>query len=98
MLHFCPFDLTRQNIRVRGGYDSKDEQFFILKGKIPVTADMVRATLKKVLKAINLNEKSFQSHSFRIGRCCDLVKLGFSVTEIQKLGRWRSNAVYKYMR
>ena len=96
-LHFCPFQLLRHYIVMRGDFSDRQEQFFILKGKIPITAEMVRKTLKRVLTAINLNVLSYQSHSFSIGRCCDLLKCGYTVEQIQILGRWRSNAVYKYL-
>ena len=54
--------------------------------------------LKKVIKAINLDEKSFQTHSFRVGRSCDLLQAGYPIDQIKLLGHWKSKAVYKYLR
>ena len=37
-------------------------------------------------------------HGFQSGRASDLLKLGVSVETIKKLGRWHSNAVFRYLK
>ena len=46
--HFCPFKLTSEFLRIRGGYKNKFEQFFVLQDSSPVTVTMVRTMLKKI--------------------------------------------------
>ena len=56
--------------------------------------DMLRACLK----AVNLDPDVYDIHSLRIGRTNDLWKMGMSMEHLKMAGRWRSNAVYKYLR
>ena len=58
----------------------------------------VRWTLKRLLRRLKLNDKLYNTHSFRIGRATDLKKTGTPVDDIKMLGRWRSNAVFKYIK
>ena len=66
--------------------------------KPPVRPAHVRSILRRILKTINLNYRLYDTHSFRMGRATDLRKAGFSIEDIKELGRWRSNAVYKYLK
>ena len=95
---FSPFQIAREFSRARGGYIKDDEPFFIFSDRSPVEPKHVRWTLKKLLRRLKLNDKLYNTHSFRIGRATDLEKSGLSVDEIKLLGRWRSNAVFKYIR
>ena len=54
--------------------------------------------LKGILIELGENPRLFSVHSFQVGRSNDLLKLGLSVETIKKLGRWTSNAVFKYLR
>ena len=96
--HFCPFKLTSEFLRIRGGYKNKFEQFFVLQDSSPVTMTMVRTMLKKSIKKLNLDCRLYNTHSFRIGRCSDLLKMGVPIEKIKLMGRWKSNAVFKYIR
>ena len=97
--HFCPFEITCNFIKVRGKeYYSDDELFFILGDRSPLTADLVRRELKHAIRSLGLNADLYDTHSFRGGRATDLKKMGCPVDVIKEVGRWRSNAVYKYLR
>ena len=96
--HFCPFELTSDYLAVRGDYHSLDEQFFVFRGNVPVTATAVRKVLKKALENLNLINVAFDTHSFRAGRAVDLLKAGYTVEQIKIMGRWKSNAVYRYLK
>ena len=37
-------------------------------------------------------------HSFRGGRTSDLANMGYSIDQIKALGRWKFNAVYRYLK
>ena len=64
----------------------------------PVKAEHTRKILKEAIKNINLDETLYDMHSLRIGRASDLIKCNHTVEEVKRLGRWKSNAVYKYIR
>ena len=58
----------------------------------------MRVILKKSLQRAHFDDSLYQVHSFRIGRSMDLLKAGVSVETIRKLGWWKSNIVYRYLR
>ena len=55
--YFCPFKLVQNFLRIRGGYTSHDEQFFVFKGAILVEAQHMRLVLKDMIRRLNLNPK-----------------------------------------
>ena len=95
---FCPFLWTNRYLQARGGYINKKEQLLIFSDGSPVKAIHIRKLLRSTLNNLQLQGKLYDVHSFRIGRATDLQKAGLSVEEIKNLGRWKSNAVYKYLR
>ena len=94
----CPYLLLRQYARVRGPYDNDFEPFFIYRDKTPVRPTHMRNCLRTALSECGFNAMAYCTHSLRSGRSLDLLKLGLSVKTIKKLGRWKSNAVFKYLR
>ena len=96
--HFCPFAVLRQYIHMRGCYDSEEEQFFVFRDKQPVKPSHASAVLKLMIERLGLNSKFYSMHSFRIGRTSDLIKCKYPLDEVQRLGRWKSNAVLRYIR
>lgn len=67
----------------------------------PITRHFFQTQLKRCIKAakINNNQHQYKSHSFRIGAATEAVSsLGLSDQEIQRLGRWRSDAFRAYIR
>ena len=95
---FCPFSIVRSFINLRGGYNSQQEQFFVFNDQSNVNSNHFRKTLKLTLRRLNLDDTLYNTHSLRIGRTTDLFKAGYSIEQIKHIGRWRSNAVYKYIR
>ena len=95
---FCQFKLAADYLAVRGDYTSEVEQFFVFSDKSPVMAGMVRTVFKKLLKRIGQREDHFNLHSLRIGRACQLLKLGYTIEQIKLIGRWKSKAVFRYIR
>ena len=95
---FCPFKSSREYLAIRGNYLNDSDPFFISKDNTPVKPYHVRTVLKTVLKAVNLNPKLYGTHSFRVGRCSDLAKWKTPLLDLKRAGRWRSNAVFKYIR
>ena len=94
----CPFTTIRNFIELRPKVISPNEQFFVFSDNSPVKPRNVRATLRMGLQLTNIDDKLYSCHSWRIGRGTDLLSMGCSVETIKKLGRWRSNAVFRYLR
>ena len=94
----CPYYLLRDYLWVRDTSCGQNELFFCFRSGIPVQAHHVRSVLKTILKKAGFNAKLYSTHSMRIGRCGDLLRMGISVETIKKLGRWHSNAVFDYLR
>ena len=94
---FCPFHLMRQFIAIRRSYQSLEEPLFIFRNGSPVCTNHVRLVLKSALIAVGLDHSLYGFHSLRVGRTSDLVKAGMGIEQIKMLGRWKSNAVYKYI-
>ena len=95
---FCPVKLLQEFTAIRKGYSNDAEQFFVFSDGSPVRAYNVRQMLKKAIDMLDLDSDLYNTHSFRIGRASDLLKLGLSVDNIKRQGRWKSNAVFEYLR
>ena len=94
----CPFEELHIFLQRRGTYDSDSEPFFIFRNKQPVTPNNFRIVLRKALTCRGFDQCNYNTHSLCLGRSCDLYKLGLSVESIKKLGRWKSNVVFHYLR
>ena len=95
---FCPFKITNQFGELRGGYHNEQENFFVFQDKTPVKPTHVRRVLRKAIKSTGLNPFLYDTHSLRIGRTSDLLRLKYSIDTIKKLGCWKSNAVFRYLK
>ena len=94
----CPYQLLLQFARSRGSYESDSEPFFVYSDRSPIKRNQLRSCLTLMIKKSGFDAKLYCSHSLRIGRSCDLLKYGLSVESIMKIGRWKSNAVFRYLR
>ena len=94
----CPFGLLKLYMQTRGGYVSEAEPFFKFRDNFAVTAQQFRSCFKLMLTKAGFQAKYYSTHSLRSRRSCDLYDLGLSVETIKKLGRWKSNTVFKYLR
>ena len=54
--------------------------------------------LRDTVSAAGLFSLNIKSHSFRIGRVCDMAIDGYSSDSIRLAGRWRSEAFRNYLR
>ena len=94
----CPFQAVISFMKIRGSYLEYSEQFFVFADKSPVKPHHFRTTLRSLLDNLNLDSSLYDVHSFRSGRTCDLAKFGYSIEAIKAMGRWKSNAVYRYLK
>ena len=95
---YCPYKLMREYLACRPEAENVDENFFVFRDGSPIKPTDFSLTLKAILKLAKFDESKYSTKSLRSGRAMDLMRLGFSVETIKKLGRWRSNAVYAYLR
>ena len=96
--YFCPYQLLNNYRQHRSKLSDREEEFFVFKDKSVVTAEHFRYIFKIILKLAGFDERLYGTHSLCAGRSIDLLEMGFSVETIKKMGRWKSNAVYAYLR
>ena len=95
----CPWKLLKEYLALRPGYKEQTEAFFVFRDHSPVSPNNMRSVLKIILKECRFNETVYDTHSFRIGKATDLLRIHkYSVETIKKIGRWSSNCVFKYLR
>ena len=75
-----------------------NEQLFIFQDGTNLQNFHLRNLLRSILTELHLDADLYDTHSFRIGRATDLFKYNTNIDKIKELGRWKSNAVYKYLR
>ena len=98
IINACPFQLLWEYLMVRRPYQVDDEPFFVFKDRTPVSAENFRKTLRTALEQKGFNPMLYSGHSLRAGRTGDLAKLKIPLSKIRQLGRWRSNAVFNYLK
>ena len=94
----CSFQLLCQYLIRHGSFRLETEPFFIFADKLPVRAENFRTCLKVCIQKCGLDNRNYNTHGLRSGCSCDLYKLRVSVESIKKLGRWKSNSVFQYLR
>ena len=95
---FCPFAIVKRYVAMRKQRKTENEQFFVSRNRDPVTADQFRVTLRKVIEDLGLDPQMYGTHSLRAGNAVQLVESGTPVEMVRKIGRWKSNAIYAYLR
>ena len=96
--HFCPFKLLRQYIAMRGSYNNDNEPLFVFADGSPVEPKHVRKVMKQCIKQLGLDSNLYNCSSWRSGRASDLQFFGYSVPFIMRAGRWKSPAIFRYLR
>lgn len=92
---YCPVDILKQYLAVR---PKAGAFLFVRKGGIPLSRQDFNVMFKTLLEKAGIPHKNFSSHSLRIGGATNALLKGYSVSQIQHLGRWRSNAFMRYLR
>ena len=96
--NFCPFEPTRKYITLHGNYRSINKQFYIFHDGSPVKPVHVRTVLHSMIQRLGLDSSLYDVHSLRSGRTSDLIRYGYSIEEVKRIGHWKLNAVYKYIK
>ena len=95
---FCPVQLIIKFMTMRGHYIEDEDQYFVFTDGSPLKPDQLKDLLRKLLSNLCLDSSLYDVHSFRSDRTCDLFKYGYSIDQIKIWGRWKSNAVYRYLK
>ena len=64
----------------------------------PVKPANLHSVMSEAIKNLGLNVNNYTFHSLRIGMATMLIKLGYDIEVVKRLGQWKSNAVYRYIR
>ena len=96
--NLCPFMIITDYADTRQNYINPFESFFIFCDRSPVALHHFRAELNQAITHLGLEVRLYGMHSFHAGRSVDLWKLKVPISTISKLGRWRSNCVYEYLK
>jgi len=92
---FCPVKAMRMYLALRG---NSPGPLFVFPGGTPVSKSFFGEQLKKSLSWAGLPTTCYKGHSFRIGAATTAAMQGVSDEEIQRMGRWKSQAFKKYIR
>lgn len=90
----CPVTALEVYLKLRGLHSGP---LFLYNGK-PISRKFFVGYLKQCFTIIGLDNKHFNSHSFRIGVASYWLASGYTDIQIKQMGRWRSDAVLKYLR
>lgn len=91
----CPVTTLRKFIEVR---PVGCEALFCHFNCEPLTRYQFNAVLQKALGFCGLGDLHIRAHSFRIGAATLAHDMGVPLSEIQRMGRWRSDAALSYIR
>ena len=91
----CPVKVLLPYLVLRG---RKDGPLFITAKGTPLTRQYFSTALSTVLKHIGLDDRQYNTHSFRIGAATSAKAEGISDTHIKMLGRWQSSAYQQYIK
>ena len=95
---FDPVDDISTYAETRPPYRTNNDPFFVHNNGQPVQCQELRNLLRLIITRLDIDSSLYDIHSFRIGRATDLFRRNYSVEYIKKVGRWESNAVYRYLR
>ena len=92
---YCPVNAFCKYIKVHG---QRAGPFFATRYCKGISRDKVAKTLQLCLENCRLYSKSYNTHSFRIGRITVLAQAGTPYSKIQTIGRFKSTAYLKYIK
>ena len=96
--HYCPFELLQQFLCCCGTCRHPKEPFFVFSDNSQIQPQQLRTVLHHLLNNLSFNDRAYSFNGFHIGRASNLLEMGVSIETIKKLGHWKSNTVYSYLR
>ena len=70
---FCPYQILRNFLELRGGFKTIDEPFFVFRDRAPVTPEQIRKILKAAMTDEGFDANFYNFQSLRSGRTVDLI-------------------------
>ena len=97
---FCPVKTTHKYLKFRNQSGGQKSPYFLcFSDGSAIPTDELRKILRKLLTNLGFESNLYDVHSLRIGRASDLLKVhNKTVDQIKNRGRWKSNAVFRYLR
>ena len=92
---FCPVSSLLNFLKLRSNVPGP---LFSLPSNQPLTRSQFSSFFQFSLQWAGLPNPQIKPHSFRIGAATHAASLGCTEQQIQKMGRWKSNAFKKYIR
>ena len=92
---FCPVSHFQNFTALRG---STPGPLMVWQDGSPLSRSSFSKQLQATLSHANIHTPNIKAHSFRIGAATTACALGFSDQDIQKMGRWKSDAFKRYIR
>lgn len=74
------------------------DYLFPINGSAPLDYPSYNNYFKNLIKALGLDHRRYSTHSLRAGAATQAAHAGMSQNDIQRLGRWRSDAYKAYLR
>ena len=94
----CPFVILRNYVQARQSIKNHSEVFFVFKDRSAIPPSGLWGVLHKCLVRAGFDAKLYSFHSLRSDHASDMMKMGISVETIKKIRRWKSNAIFCYLR
>ena len=91
----CPVVILRRYVHLRG---CQRGPLFMFPDGSPITPSYFSKLLSYSTTWAGLQQANIKPHCFRIGAATHSALLGYSDTQIQQMGRWKSSAFKKYVR
>ena len=88
----CPVMALVQYLAKRGG---KPGPLFMLPNNKSLTRKTFCAALNKAFQELEMNPRTYNTHSFRIGAATSVKQAGISDSLLKTLGKWKSNTYQK---
>jgi hypothetical protein len=92
--HYSLIRCLAQYIKLRG----MDHGPLFRLGSNPITRNFFTNHLQQCLRFSQLDLRTYKSHSFRIGAATTALMKGYTHEQVQRMGRWQSEAFKKYLR
>lgn len=83
---------------IQGHERQKKGAFFLNVKHKPVTRTSIASVLHQCLAMITTEPKSYNTHSFRIGKITDLATSGSTLLQVRNVGRFHSTAFQAYIK
>ena len=94
----CPVTLMRRcySLRLKSGAKANDPLFLLANGDVLSRYYFIEE-MRTVLRLLHYNDVDFNGHSLRRGAACAGHSAKLSISVLQKLGRWSSDAWKVYV-